>query len=1506
MKNITIIKKIVIVLICMGVNLYSATIAYWDFNDGTDGLSFSDMPSSGSEDLINGYIMRGYNTTYGPTFSDDTSIGSGLSAYCNGGQDGYITDTFLNTWSPQLWTIEISVKLDSLSDWNTIIGRDGSSQNEAESDFYFQNNGVDDRFRLNYKTVGGERWILDSDFVPVTNHWYHFVLVCDGITLTMYCDKLDSNGYQVVGELDISYQTPAENALAQSGNSWTFGRGWYNGNNVDQIVGYFDNVRFSDTVLAPAEFLFYNPVIFNESDGITVLYRNDTDYSDDYTIVLAKQPSDDVIVTVVPPSGLDVGNGDGQSLDVAFSDSDWSQAKTITVKMAGSQELLSDTMVIEHTVNSNDETFVNNFVPSINVVISDDSCGIWGYLESDYDLDCMVNLVDFSVLAKLWLMTEDSLELEPFAEYWLEDTYTYNEAISGGVIKENESSYFINTANILNEIDEKVYGHFLEHIYHSVNGGLWGDMIWNRSFEMGSQSSISSWAIETGSDGEELVQTSLATDVHIEFGDINWTNYELSLQAQKNSGDEGFLVVFRAPDSSNLYWLNIGGWGNTQHAIEKEVNGGRSVLDSISGSIITDQWYDIRIRCENQIIQVWLDDTLIFAVTDDSSPYLSGNVGVGTWNTQARFRNIEVTDLSAQPAVLYSGLPDLDNLPFGADFWTKYGSADVSMSTDALNDEFSVGISGDGVSGLQQGNFKFSQQAYHGSLWMKGSLPSGIVVLLLDGETILGQSAVLVPTSSWAEYEFSIISNGESDNGSLRIQLQGAGDVYIDQVSMMSQDSIDTGGYRPDLLEAVSELRPPIIRWPGGCYASAYFWKECIGPQYEHRKYPISLWDDQDTNSYGPDEFLRMCEIIDSEPLLVVNSGVLDATCGVSIPYKLSDEQYLQDALDWMEYCNGDVTTTWGALRAENGHPEPYNVTYWEIDNETWIAGSASYAEKVLEFAPAMRAKAEELGTPIVIIVCGGNGLDMAWNEDIIDSCADVIDFISVHNYDDAGEHKSGPIAYDSFLTTLESYIASSSNPEVKIYNSEWNLQTTDWRTGLYAGGILNVFERHGGEFKIGGPALFLRHTSATGWDNAFINFDHTGWFAAPNYIIMKLWWDHFGPYLVETEADDDYLNVNSVLSEDHKTLYVRLVNPDETARSVELEVDNTFVVESAYMDYVSPGDLYARNTLEETDAVRVQSKLVGQDSQTIRFNMPGYSAGIVTISTTELHKTKFLYSYFQGNGDGLHLAYSEDGMTFTALNNDVPYITPSVGGNLMRDPSICQGPDGMFHMVWTTGWWDDGIGIAHSADMVNWSEQTYLPVMAHESNALNCWAPEIFYDEVTNKYLIFWATTIDGEFQETYNPDDDNNHRIYYVSTDDFATYTDTALFYDPGFNVIDAFITKDDDRYVMVVKDETKAPVAAKNFHLAFSDNAAGPYGSASASISPSGLWVEGPSMIKVGKEWIIYFDAYSNGYMGALASDDMVIWTNISSQVSFPSGTRHGTVFRVTSDILDNLLN
>ncbi len=285
-----------------------------------------------------------------------------------------------------------------------------------------------------------------------------------------------------------------------------------------------------------------------------------------------------------------------------------------------------------------------------------------------------------------------------------------------------------------------------------------------------------------------------------------------------------------------------------------------------------------------------------------------------------------------------------------------------------------------------------------------------------------------------------------------------------------------------------------------------------------------------------------------------------------------------------------------------------------------------------------------------------------------------------------------------------------------------------------------------------------------------------------------------------------------------------------------------------------------------------------------------------------------FLFSFFrEPNGQaGLFLATSTNGLNWTELKapNGKSFLEPQVGGKLMRDPSLQRGPDGVFHLVWTTSWGRPPVfGYASSTDLIHWSEERAIPVMENDPTAQNVWAPELFYAAAKQQWLIFWATTIPGKFPETENSGD-NNHRIYYVTTKDFTNFSPTKLLYDGGFNVIDATMLAENGKYFLIIKDETKNPVK-KNLRIAVGGAAEGPFGPASGPISIN--WVEGPTAIKIGGEYYIYFDHYGNPqYYGAIKSTDMKTWQDISAAVSFPKGIRHGTVLTVPDSVVQKIQN
>ena len=169
-----------------------------------------------------------------------------------------------------------------------------------------------------------------------------------------------------------------------------------------------------------------------------------------------------------------------------------------------------------------------------------------------------------------------------------------------------------------------------------------------------SESTIGGWSIEDNT----IIQNTLKENVHMLFGEKSWKDYEITLQAKKIGGDEGFQVVFRANDG-NFYWVNVGGYSNTRHTIEKTTQGVLSIFNNLDvpGYVDTDVWYDIKICCEGNHFQVWLDDVSLFDFTDENA-HMSGQVGIGTWTTMAAYRNIVVKSFPSGDTI-YNQLPDI-------------------------------------------------------------------------------------------------------------------------------------------------------------------------------------------------------------------------------------------------------------------------------------------------------------------------------------------------------------------------------------------------------------------------------------------------------------------------------------------------------------------------------------------------------------------------------------------------------------------------------------------------------------------------------------------------------------------------------------------------------------------------------------------------------------------------------------------------------------------------------
>ena len=375
-----------------------------------------------------------------------------------------------------------------------------------------------------------------------------------------------------------------------------------------------------------------------------------------------------------------------------------------------------------------------------------------------------------------------------------------------------------------------------------------------------------------------------------------------------------------------------------------------------------------------------------------------------------------------------------------------------------------------------------------------------------------------------------------------------------------------------------------------------YDWRWGIGPQEKRQRWDHWMWMDYDQNCFGTDEFIRFCREINTEPVIVV-----------SVAFERPESEFdtiLQNALNWLRYCNAPATDEWGAKRAANGHPEPYNVKYWEIDNEMWEMGIERYEKCVRRYSEEMR----KIDPTIKIIACGGFQEDM----DFIERSGHCFDYLSLHHYEQPNGYASGPKRLGEMYDRYAKKIAESPNPNIKLFISEWNLNSQDWRTGLFAGGFLNECEQRE-IVAMGAAALFIRRTDAPDWNNAFINFDYKDVYAAPNYQVTDLWYDHFSPYLLDNEGDTGELSVVTTMSENGKSVIVKVVNP--TDKPYRLTIAGGWKdAKIGQYEYFAPGDLMIGNTMDNKDAIALMHKSVEASNNAYILDVEPYSAGVLLV----------------------------------------------------------------------------------------------------------------------------------------------------------------------------------------------------------------------------------------------------------------------------------------------------
>ena len=264
--------------------------------------------------------------------------------------------------------------------------------------------------------------------------------------------------------------------------------------------------------------------------------------------------------------------------------------------------------------------------------------------------------------------------------------------------------------------------------------------------------------------------------------------------------------------------------------------------------------------------------------------------------------------------------------------------------------------------GVKQTGFSLVKgKTYAGRIWLKGAPGSKVAVSLIWGDGASDKQTVTIPALA-AEYKkipLSFTSKADTASATLEIAGTGSGDFHIGAVSLMPTDNVQ--GFRPDSIALLKAMHSGMWRLPGGNFLSDWMWYDAIGdpdkrpPMFDH------AWNQMQVNDVGMDEFMTLCKLIDVDPYVTVNGGFGDS----------------HSAAEEVEYLNGSVNTRLGALRAKNGHPEPYHIKYWNIGNEPWGTFQMGYTDlkywvlKNNEFAKAM-LKAD----PSIVLIGSGKMLE--------------------------------------------------------------------------------------------------------------------------------------------------------------------------------------------------------------------------------------------------------------------------------------------------------------------------------------------------------------------------------------------------------------------------------------------------------------------------------------------------------------------------------------------------
>jgi alpha-N-arabinofuranosidase len=460
----------------------------------------------------------------------------------------------------------------------------------------------------------------------------------------------------------------------------------------------------------------------------------------------------------------------------------------------------------------------------------------------------------------------------------------------------------------------------------------------------------------------------------------------------------------------------------------------------------------------------------------------------------------------------------------------------------------------------------------------------------------LGEATLTPEGVEWKKYTVHITATGTEPRAKLNIWFDGTGTVDLDMLSLFPVDTWKKrpNGLRADLVQLLADLKPGFLRFPGGCIvegrdlATRYQWKKTVGP-VEDRRLIINRWNTEFRHRPTPDyfqsfglgffEYFQLAEDLGAEPLPILSCGMAcQFNTGEVVPLDQLDP-YIQDALDLIEFANGSPDFPWGKVRADMGHPEPFNLKFIGIGNEQWGPG---YIERYKLFVEAIKSK-----YPNITLVSGsgpfpdGEMFEYGWGA-LKELKAEIVD---EHYYRDPQWFFDNATRYDSYDRSGPRVFAGEYAAQSVAIASPDN--KNNWWCALSEAAFMTGLERNADIVHLSSYAPLFAHVDGWQWTPDLIWFDNLRSFGTPNYYVQKLFSNNRGTHVVPVQADGKPLTgprlyATAVIDRGTNELILKMVNPSDASQPVDIRVDGISGMRTGTITVLKSDDPEAVNSLDE------------------------------------------------------------------------------------------------------------------------------------------------------------------------------------------------------------------------------------------------------------------------------------------------------------------------------------